>query len=261
MTAKCPFCSSRSVKYDRALAGRAVCGSCGMPRHQGDRGSRTGRSIHLGLGVGNWGLGARNQARTLIAWLLPTGLIASYLTLAANPNAIRDYMAPQRPAASAGWSIATPADVELLIEKAQTESGRDVDARSEAAIRSITKTLWKKDVRLLISDDVTPNAGGIWDPGFGEIRLRPSTVAYGTDILAEALAHESAHVAQSCKAGGIHRSSQPMGIQVDPAKTYQRQLGSDLYAGPPASKAVELEAYSVGAIPEWAPRLLEHYCK
>ena len=92
-------------------------------------------------------------------------------------------MAPQRPAASAGWSIVTPADVELLIDKAQTESGRDVDARSEAAIRSITKTLWNKDVRLLITDDVTPNAGGIWDPGFGEIRLRPSTVAYGTGTL------------------------------------------------------------------------------
>jgi hypothetical protein len=52
-----------------------------------------------------------------------------------------------------------------------------------------------------------------------------------------------------------------MGIQVLPAKTYQQQLNSSLYKGPPSTKAIELEAYSVGAIPEWAPKLLDYYCK
>jgi hypothetical protein len=213
------------------------------------------------MGSHGSGLGVQLSPRSLIAWLLPTGLVASYIALAFNPNAIKHYRAPDRQEATAGWNIATPADVELLIQKAQNESGRDIDARSETAIRSITASLRNKNVRLLISDNVTPEAGGVWDPGYGEIRLRPSTVAYGTQTLAEALAHESAHVAQSCNAGGIHQPSKPMGILVDTAKTYQRQLGSTLYAGPPSSKAVELEAYSVGAIPEWAPKLLQHYCK
>jgi hypothetical protein len=83
----------------------------------------------------------------------------------------------------------------------------------------------------------------------------------GTVTLAQALAHEAAHVAQSCRAGGISKNSEPMGIQVDPARTYQQQLGSSLYKGPLSSKAIEIEAYSVGAIPEWAPKLLDHYCK
>jgi hypothetical protein len=261
MTPKCPFCSSKSVRYDRALAGRPVCGSCGMPLNQGRSGNRRRRSIISGVRSSRSGVGVRFLSRTLIAWLLPTGLVVSYIALAFNPNAIKSYRLPGLQEATAGWNIATPADVELLIQKAQIESGREIDARSEAAIRDITATLRNKNVRLLISDNVTPEAGGVWDPNYGEIRLRPSTVAFGTQTLAAALAHESAHVAQSCNAGGIHQPSKPMGIKVDTAKTYQRQLGSTLYAGPPSSKAVELEAYSVGAIPDWAPKLLQHYCK
>jgi hypothetical protein len=52
-----------------------------------------------------------------------------------------------------------------------------------------------------------------------------------------------------------------MGIQVDPAKTYQQQLDSALYKGPLSNMAIELEAYSVGAVPEWAPKLLDYFCK
>jgi hypothetical protein len=52
-----------------------------------------------------------------------------------------------------------------------------------------------------------------------------------------------------------------MGIQVNPAKTNQHQLDSALYKGPLSDKAIELEAYSVGAMPEWAPKLLDHFCK
>ena len=113
----------------------------------------------------------------------------------------------------------------------------------------------------MISDNVAPGAGGEWDPGRGELRIKPSTVTMGTATLAQAFAHEAAHVAQSCRAGGISKNSEPMGIQVDPAKTYQQQLDSALYKGPLSSKAVELEAFSVGAIPEWAPKLLDYYCR
>jgi hypothetical protein len=171
-------------------------------------------------------------------------------------------MAPYSKSSRNSWNIATPADIELLIGKAQQAPASAATTQgSEDAIRSIASSLISKNVRILISNDVTSGAGGEWDPGQGELRIRPSTVQMGPDTLAQAIAHEAAHVAQSCRAGGLSRNSEPMGIQVDPAKTYQQQLDSALYKGPLSDKAIELEAYSVGAIPEWAPKLLDHYCK
>lgn len=170
-------------------------------------------------------------------------------------------MSPYSQPKSNGWNIATPADIELMIGKAQQAPAATPTQASDAAIRSIASNLISKGVRILISDNVTPNAGGEWDPSHGEVRIRPSTVMMGTSALAQALAHEAAHVAQSCRAGGINKNSETMEIQVDPAQTYQQQLDSELYKGPLSNKAIELEAFSVGATPEWAPKLLDHYCK
>jgi len=170
-------------------------------------------------------------------------------------------MASYSESARNSWNIATPADIELLIAKAQQSAAPASSQASDDAIRGISSNLISKGVRVLISDNVMPGAGGEWDPGRGELRIKPSTVLLGTTTLAQALAHEAAHVAQSCRAGGISKNSEPMGIPVDPAKTYKQQLDSALYKGPPSSKAIEIEAYPVGAIPEWAPRLLNHYCK
>jgi hypothetical protein len=203
----------------------------------------------------------RRHTRNVVAWLIPASLLGSYLYMWANPRAISTWMAPYSESARNSWNIATPADIELLIGKAQEAPAAAPSQESEAAIRSISSNLISKGVRILISDNVTPNAGGEWDPSRGELRIRPSTVIMGTAALAQALAHESAHVAQSCRAGGINKNSETMGIQVDPARTYQQQLDSALYKGPLSNKAIELEAYSVGAIPEWAPKLLDQFCK
>jgi hypothetical protein len=206
-------------------------------------------------------LSNRLNTRNFFAWLIPVGLLGVYLYMWANPRAISTWMAPISESARNSWNIATPADIELLIGKAQQAPAAPSSQASDAAIRNIASNLISKGVRILISDSVMPNAGGEWDPGRGELRIRPSTVLMGTPALAQAFAHEAAHVAQSCRAGGISKNSEPMGIQVDPAKTYQQQLDSALYRGPLSSKAIELEAYSVGEIPEWAPKLLDHYCK
>jgi len=130
-----------------------------------------------------------------------------------------------------------------------------------ATMRQLIARLQVKGVRLLISNRVTELAGGEWDPNLGEIRIRPSTVMAGSHALAEALAHESAHVSQSCRAGGLAKGSEPMGIEVNTAAAFKRQLDSPLYHGPPSGKAVELEAYSVGANPPWAVMLLDYFCK
>ena len=203
----------------------------------------------------------RLNSRIYFAWLIPVSLVGAYLYMWANPRAISRWMAPYSESARNSWNIATPADIELLIGKAQQVHAASSSQASDAAIRSIASHLISKGVRILISENVMPTAGGEWDPGRGELRIRPSTVLKGTPALAQAFAHEAAHVAQSCRAGGIGKNSEPMGIQVDPAKTYQQQLDSALYNGPLSNKAIELEAYSVGAIPEWAPKLLDHYCK
>jgi len=205
--------------------------------------------------------GPHLQPRTLLAWFLPAALFGSYLWFGANPNAFDHWLAPYSPQTREAWWIKTPADTELLINKAQQWDRNPADPSTHEAIRALAATLRAKGVRLLVSNHVMLHAGGEWDPRRGEIRLRPSTVEMGSQALAQALAHESAHVSQSCRAGGLSRNSEPMGIEVDPAAAHQQQLDSPLYKGPPSSKAVELEAYTVGANPPWGELLLNHYCQ
>lgn len=267
MAPRCPRCNSELVKHDRALGGRAVCGECGMVLSI----KATRRSVRTPVfrpvqsanrNIRRPAISAnRNNRMNLLSWLLPAGIIGGYLYISANPGAISKWMAPYRESTKNSWQISTPADIELLIGKAQQAPGVPGSPASDGVIRDIANNLKSKGVRILVSDYVTPNAGGEWDPAQGEIRIRPSTVLMGTAVLAQALAHEAAHVAQSCRAGGIGNKSEPMGIPVDPAKTYQQQLDSALYKGPISNMAIELEAYSVGAIPEWAPKLLDHYCR
>jgi hypothetical protein len=200
-------------------------------------------------------------ARTVLAWLLPIGLIGGHLYLMAHPRVGSQLIAPYTPASKGAWEIKAPADTELLIDQAQRGDREAVDPSLHATIRQLIARLQVKGVRLLISNRVTELAGGEWDPNLGEIRIRPSTVMAGSHTLAEALAHESAHVSQSCRAGGLAKGSEPMGIEVNTAAAFKRQLDSPLYHGPPSGKAVELEAYSVGANPPWAVMLLDYFCK
>ncbi len=69
-------------------------------------------------------------------------------------------------------------------------------------------------MRLRISRRVQEGETGEWDPGVGEIRIKPEGLQMGLNPLAQILAHEATHVAQSCKGGGIFpetggRSSAP----------------------------------------------------
>lgn len=201
------------------------------------------------------------SVKGVIACLLPLGLVASYLYMMANPRAVSHWLAPYSPSGANSWLINTPADVELLIDQAQRADVSPVDPSIHGVIRDLIARLDAKGVRILISERVVEGAGGVWDPGLAEIRIRASMVEKGSSVLAEILAHEAAHVAQSCKAGGLGKSSEPMGIQVDPAEVFRYQLDSPLYEGPPSSKVIELEAFSVGASPPWAIQLLDHFCK
>lgn len=257
MTRPCPRCKSRSIKYDRSLGGSFVCGGCGVLLGS-SRPSRQSKAKGLLL---SWG-GSSLNSRSVFAWLLPVSLVGSYVYMAANPDSIRKWTLPLKDARqSQGWRIKTPADIELLIEQAQERETTAGPREAPANIRAISSMLISKGVALIVSSAVPAGAEGVWDPGRGEVRITPSAVSMGPRALAEILAHESAHVAQSCRAGGLGKSSEPMGIEVDPVSSYRTQLNSDLYAGPLSSKAIEVEAYSVSLTPDWAPELLDHYCK
>lgn len=49
----CPHCGSSSVRADRSLAGRLVCGRCGRPLTAG-RAGRSGRARRSGRGRWRW---------------------------------------------------------------------------------------------------------------------------------------------------------------------------------------------------------------
>ena len=90
-----------------------------------------------------------------------------------------------------------------MISQAKKKQTTASDPNLKNTIRILAQTWQSKRIQLVVTDYITPGAGGEWEPTRGELRLRPSTVTMGIPGLANALAHESAHVAQSCRAGGI----------------------------------------------------------
>jgi hypothetical protein len=151
--------------------------------------------------------------------------------------------------------------VEVLIGKATAGDQEMVVPPVHATIRELIARLQANGVRVLINVSVTDGAAGVWDPGVAEVRIEPSAMAMGRKVLVEILAHEAAHVAQSCRTGGLGKNSEPMEIQVFPVKRFRDRLNSSLYRGHVSTKAIELEAFTVGTNPPWAIKLLDHYCK
>ncbi|MEN9540506.1 MAG: hypothetical protein RLZZ459_597, partial [Cyanobacteriota bacterium] len=237
----------------------AVCGSCGCPRSAASSSWNPLKRFAASAGPSfkpNRRTGSRIQ--TAVAWFLPLSLVGSYLWVSSDPQLLRRWTTPTE---QGSWLIETPADTELLIAEAgKFAPGAENDQDSATAIRQLTRSLLTSNVRLRISRRVQEGAAGEWDPGVGEIRIKPEGLQMGLNPLAQILAHEATHVAQSCKGGGIGKNSIPLGIEVDPATTFESQLNSGLYAGHPAGRAIELEAFTAGARPAWAAQLVDHFC-
>jgi len=152
--------------------------------------------------------------QTAFAWLLPLSLVGSYLWVGSNPQVLRRWTTPPE---QDSWLIETPADTELLIaEASKFAPGAENDQDSSAAIRQLTRSLLASNVRLRISRRVHDGAVGEWDPNIGEIRIKPEGLQMGLHPLAQILAHEATHVAQSCKGGGIGKNSITPGCRVTP---------------------------------------------
>ncbi|MEY4355487.1 MAG: hypothetical protein RLZZ89_555, partial [Cyanobacteriota bacterium] len=71
-------------------------------------------------------------------------------------------------------------------------------------IYRIIDTLTSFGVLVVIGEPLKKGASGEWDPFNQVLRLSPETLNMGSEVVLEILNHESIHVAQSCKAGGIN---------------------------------------------------------
>ena len=89
----CPHCGSWSVKADRSLAGRLVCGRCG--RALGIRPERPSRT------PGRWSIGAALQA-TRLRWWVWLGALVAVSALLASLSPPPRHETPARPGASQG---------------------------------------------------------------------------------------------------------------------------------------------------------------
>lgn len=251
MGSPCQNCGSRSVRHDRSLGGRAVCGACGLPLGQRFRRGRSTR-------------GVRRRARRGSFWRAVFALVLIGVPLALTLAHEKGWLRLPRQLQPGDWPIRTSADVELLLREAQPATADGVVRAGHGdqtnLVRHLLARLIAHRVAIVVTDAVPDGAAAVWNPARAEINLRPTVLHRGMPVLAEVLAHESAHVAQSCQGGGLHRSAVPLGIPVDAAATFDASLKSGLYPGHASSKAVELEAYSVGARPAWAAELLDHYC-
>lgn len=94
----CPNCGSWSVKADRSLGGRMVCGRCGLPLGTRPPGSARLRGGRRSLGLPR--LGAWRPRRPLVWLLALLGLGAGLAAL--EPVAQRRPPTPVAPAE--GWS-------------------------------------------------------------------------------------------------------------------------------------------------------------
>lgn len=255
MNSPCPNCRSWSVRQDRSLGGRAVCGACGTPLDgRGGRWRQPSKPL-IRKSLRPFVI----QRRRSLPWRWLWVLVLVGLPVAATFAFDKGWLRVPRPMAPGEWPVKTSADVELLLRQAQHSPSAD-DAADLTLVRQLIATLLAHHVAIVVTDAVPSGAAAAWNAMAAEISIRPSVLGRGLPVLAEVLAHEAAHVAQSCSAGGLRRASRPMGIPVDPAVTYDSQLNSGLYPGHPSGKAVELEAYSVGARPAWAAQLMDHYC-
>lgn len=98
----CPSCGSWSVKADRSLSGRMVCGRCGRGLGIGASGRRPW------LGLGGWlGTGGRSKGKPSLAMLL-AGLLAAGAVL----TALVDQRETGQPAVRPMWPSPDRADPE-----------------------------------------------------------------------------------------------------------------------------------------------------
>jgi hypothetical protein len=151
----------------------------------------------------------------------------------------------------------TPDQVFRLLSRLPSQPG---DRHTPAEAEQLIQALHIRGAKILIehpSNRHTPY-GGLWDPQYSLIKLTADQL-WGIDPLVQTLAHESIHVAQSCQQGGLRHDAKPLGLAVLREKIALVENSPLLYKDS-GNPRIEAEAYTYGADPAQALRILEEYC-
>ena len=100
------------------------------------------------------------------------------------------------------------------------------------------------------------------DPRAQTIRIDPQTVSQGTLDFLRLLNHETIHVAQSCRGGGLHAQPRPLGLPRQLDAQARRHLAEPLYAKASARERIlEEEAYAGQEQLSLGAQLLAGHCR
>lgn len=134
--------------------------------------------------------------------------------------------------------------------------------QEQLMIRAALAELRRAGVRVLLAEPRRRGAAGEWEPRRALLRVRPDVAAKGSREFARVLNHEAIHVAQSCRAGGLRRSPQLIGLSRDLSAQELRHLHAPLYAAiTPRERDLEAEAYAQQDQLGLGQQLVASYCR
>jgi hypothetical protein len=134
--------------------------------------------------------------------------------------------------------------------------------REHGAIRQMLGSLERSGVVVLLEQPRKPGAAGEWNPRRAELRIRPDVPGKGSVEFARVLNHETIHVAQSCRGGGLRAQPKPLGLSRQLDARARQHLAEPLYAKASARERVlEEEAYAGQEQLSLGAQLLAAHCR
>ena len=134
--------------------------------------------------------------------------------------------------------------------------------RERGAIAELLASLEARGVVVLLEQPRKRGAAGEWNPRRAELRIRPDVPGKGSVEFARVLNHESIHVAQSCRGGGLHAQPRPLGLPRQLDAQARRHLAEPLYAKVSARERIlEEEAYAGQEQLSLGAQLLAGHCR
>ena len=150
----------------------------------------------------------------------------------------------------------TQQELDMLVK-----NGKDFD-NIQQKIAALLTILSDHNVLVVIGEPNLKGAAGEWDPSRQTIRITPSSLAKGSEVVLRILNHEAIHVAQSCRNGGINFKPKALEVELSPTKIFDKQLSSDIYSQiGDKTRRLESEAYSYEYSSKAARYYLARYCK
>ena len=135
-----------------------------------------------------------------------------------------------------------------LMSQAQAAiSGGDGPVASltaDSTIAGQVNTLESLGIQVVVGEPTIDGATAQWDNETRTMTISQDTMKAGAPAVLQAMNHESVHVAQSCKAGGVGHAGTALGIATsgEAAQAIQHETYAGISDG---EKQMELEAYTL----------------